>query len=244
MLPTRPKTILVLRHSPNVGPGYLEDFIKRRGLIQQLVALDAGDDLPKNPDEFGAVVALGGEMSVHSEKDFPFLKKENEFIRQSVKMGVPYLGLCLGGQLLAKAMSGKVTLNPVKEIGPYEIALNAEGLKDPLFAGFPDRFPFCQWHSDTFSELPPEAVLLAGSTACKHQAFRYGKTAYGLQFHPEATTLVLEQWCREFGSDLESPAHGHRVQEKYALCAADCVKHSDRLFKNFFQTANVIASPA
>lgn len=241
MLPTRPKTILVLRHSSRVGPGYLEDSIKRRGLTMQLVALDADDALPENPDEFGAVVVLGGEMSARSEKEFPFLKKENEFIRKTVKQGVPFLGLCLGGQLLAKAMSGKVTLNPVKEIGPYEIALNDAGLKDPLFAGFPDRFPFCQWHSDTFSELPPEAVLLAGSAACKHQAFRYGKTAYGLQFHPEVTTLVLEQWCRDFSKDLESPAHGQSVQEKYALCAADCVKHSDRLFKNFFLLANVIA---
>lgn len=239
---TRSQTILVLRHSHHVGPGYLGDFLKRRGLKQHLVALDRGEALPASPEEFGAVVVLGGEMNVHDEKKHPFLKPENTFIQQTIQRGVPYLGLCLGGQLLAKAMGGEVTKNPVKEIGPYEIALTESGSSDPLFAEFPPRFPFCQWHGDTFSTLPPDAVLLASNAMCKHQAFRLGAHAYGLQFHPETTELVLANWCRDFGSDLASSQEGIEVRQKYAQCAAECVKLSDRLFKNFFLAAKVLVA--
>lgn len=238
---TRSKNILVLRHSSSVGPGYLEDFIKRRGLTQHLLDLHEGASLPANPDEFGAVIVLGGEMNAYAEDSFPFLKKENDFIRRTVQHGVPFLGLCLGGQLLAKALGGKVTKNSEKEIGPYEIALTEEGARDPLFAGFSERFPFCQWHGDTFSSLPSDSVLLASSATCKHQAFRHGTNAYGVQFHPEVTPLVLESWCHDFSSDLTSSQHGIEVKKRYALCAADCIKLSDRLFKNFFLIARVLA---
>lgn len=233
------KTILLIRHTECVGPGYLGDFIKRRGLKSQLLTLDTGESLPAQPDAYSAVIALGGEMNAHQEKEFPFLKAENDFIRTLVEKKIPYLGICLGGQLLAKAMNGVVTKNAVPEFGPHEIALTEAGQKDPLFAGFPKRFPFCQWHGDTFSQLPDKAVLLAEGNACKHQAFRYGTNAYGLQFHPEVTALLLAVWCRDFGGQLNSSRQAHEIQDRFAVHAAECIKHSERLFKNFFQLSGV-----
>lgn len=207
-----------------------------------MLNLDAGEKFPETLDAFSAVIALGGEMNVYQEKEFPFLKDEGEFIQKLVEQEIPYLGICLGGQLLAKTMGGKVSKNAIEEFGPHEIALTDAGKKDPLFAGFPARFPFCQWHADTFSTLPPDAVLLAEGNACKHQAFRYGTNAYGLQFHPEVTAIMLDGWCVDFEAQLKSSRQAVEIKARFAQHGAECIKHSERLLKNFFLLANIAAA--
>lgn len=234
------KPVLVLRHSGSVGAGHLDHFAKARGLTLHYALLHRGDSLPLNTDEYGALVVLGGEMNVYEEETYPFLRAENEFIRRAVESGLPYLGICLGGQLLAKALGGRVTRNAKSEFGLCHIALNELGQSDPLFAGFSDSFTFCQWHGDTFSELPVGAELLATGDICQHQAFRMGRTAYGVQFHPEATVEIIERWTTEFGKELDTPEQGHRICQNFAAAESECFRHADRLFENFFKIAGII----
>jgi GMP synthase (glutamine-hydrolysing) len=116
--------------------------------------------------------------------------------------GMPVLGICLGSQLLAKAAGARVYPNAVKEIGWYSLELTADAADDPLFARCPPNPTVFQWHGDTF-ELPPGATHLAQSAACRHQAFRIGQAAWGLQFHLEVTAEMIETWLTEPGNCCE-----------------------------------------
>lgn len=122
---------------------------------------------------------------------------------------MPVLGICLGAQLLAAALGGKVFGNPVKEIGWYDVAPTREGEADPLFSSFSGTEKIFQWHGDTFT-LPHGAVHLAASADCENQAFRFGDHSYGLQFHLEADQALIERW-------LQTPVH---VREIEALAGA------------------------
>ncbi len=193
---------LVLKHADCEGLGLWEECCREEGIALEVVALHQGALLPP-PHQYQAVISLGGPMSVHDEGTYPFLKNEDAFIRQVVSEGIPFLGICLGGQLLAKALGGRVAPNVVKEIGWHSVELDQTGQRDPLFAGLPDRFSVFQWHGDTFS-IPKGAVRLATSPACENQAFRYGfgGIAYGLQFHLEVTPSLVEEWTREYAAEL------------------------------------------
>ncbi len=155
---------LVLQHVDCEGLGLWGECCREEGIALEVVALHQGALLPP-PHRFQAVICLGGPMNVYEEEAYPFLAPENALIRQVVGDGVPFLGICLGGQLLAKALGGRVTRNGVREIGWHSIDLDQQGQRDPLFAGLPDRFTVFQWHGDTFS-IPQGATRLAGSPAC------------------------------------------------------------------------------
>lgn len=163
--------------------------------------LYAGDKLPALEDVQGVVV-MGGSMNVYEEEAYPFLAPENAFIREALRLGIPYLGVCLGAQLLAKALGARVYANPVREIGYYRIECTEKPLGDPLLAGLPKHFTALQWHGDTF-DLPPGARLLATSPTCRNQAFRYGRNAYGLQFHLEVGPEMVADWCARYPEELE-----------------------------------------
>jgi GMP synthase (glutamine-hydrolysing) len=238
------KPVLVLRHTHCVGPAYWDNFAGRRQIESVQIELDKGSDLPWDLKRFSAVVVLGGAMNVYEESAYPFLKPENDWIQLVVACGMPYLGICLGGQLLAKAMGGRVTRHSIREIGLTEIELTADGERDPLFTGFPKNFEFCQWHQDTFSELPSGAVLLARGKRCPHQAFRYGRVAYGLQFHPETTSSLLEVWRESFKRDLESSEQGAQIVRHFAENEKNTLLWSERLFENFLALAAGVSRSA
>ena len=132
-------------------------------------------------------------MNVYEEMRFPFLKDEDSFLKEATRCGVPVLGICLGAQLLAKALGARVKKAPAKEVGWYRVGLTEDGRRDPLFKGIPGRLTVFQWHEDTF-EMPGGGVLIAGSFPCMHQAFRFGHNAYGLQFHIEVTSDMVKSW--------------------------------------------------
>jgi GMP synthase (glutamine-hydrolysing) len=152
-----------------------------------------GDRLPELRD-LSALIVLGGAMGANDVQRHSFLSGLKTFIGQVVAAGIPYLGICLGGQLLAAALGGLVASGRWGELGTRQVTLNREGTKDRLFRGIPEKFGSFQWHHDSF-DLPPGAVLLASSEACRHQAFRCGESAWGLQFHPEVTEQIIRDWC-------------------------------------------------
>ena len=200
--------IVVFQHLACEHPGIWRDFLREDGAEVLTVELDEGDAIPSLADA-DALLVFGGPMNVDkrvissglrgdewliAEDEPEMLAPETAAIRQAALGGMPILGVCLGAQLLAKALGARVTKNPAPEVGLLEIGLTAAGASDPLFAGWPRRTPVVQWHSDTFA-LPEGAVHLASSPLCHNQAFRHGDRSYGLQFHPEVTADMVVEWA-------------------------------------------------
>lgn len=190
------KPILVLQHVPHEGIGSLETYLAEAGLPVQYIKLF--DVVPDSLEleNAAALIVMGGPMNVDEVEKFPFLAKEIEWLREATARNMPVLGICLGSQLLAKSLGARVYAHGVKEIGWYELELTVEAEADPLFAGSKPTETVFQWHGDTF-DLPPGSVHLARSERCRHQAFRWGRNAYGFQFHIEMTPDMVESWLDE-----------------------------------------------
>ncbi len=173
-------------------------------------------------------------MKVDEEKKYPFLVPEQLFIQEVLKKQIPFLGICLGSQLLAKAAGAKVVKSPVKEIGWYNVQLTPEGQKDPLFNGFKESEPIYHWHGDMF-EIPSEGHLLATAQGCPHQAIKVGANAYGLQFHVEVTDKSIKEWCDEYCQhDLPGrPEHAQNMLNDYVRYEQQFRSQANRLYENF-----------
>jgi len=170
-------------HSLSEGLGEIAAWAQRKGHILSATHLDQGDPIPTLKD-IDWLIVMGGPMNIYEHRNYPWLVAEKVAIAQAIAQGKRVLGICLGAQLIADALGGKVFQNPEVEIGWFPIRLQAEAAQHPAFAEFPDILTPLHWHGDTFS-LPPEAVSLASSEACRHQAFANGPRIIGLQFHLE-----------------------------------------------------------
>ena len=179
----------IIQNDPEVPPGSIADHLT----VPYLVHHPYRDGLLPQVKDVSALLVLGGAMGANDDRKHPFLNDLKQLIRTVVKAGVPYLGVCLGGQLLAAALAANVASNRWEEIGNYSVALTAEGKTDFLFNLISPEFPAFQWHHDSF-DLPAGAVLLAFSDACPHQAFRVGTSSWGVQFHPEVTEEIIRCW--------------------------------------------------
>ena len=156
--------------------------------------LDEGEPLPDWRD-FAAIVAMGGPMSVNDEEELPWLGAEKALIAEAVRAGLPFFGACLGVQLLAVSLGAEVAPGPAPEVGILPVFLTEAAASDPVFADLPPELLTLQWHGDTFS-LPDGAVLLASSPAYPNQAFRWGRSAYGVQFHLELSREMAAEWAQ------------------------------------------------
>ena len=227
--------VVVFQHLACEHPGIWREFLREDGADVTTVELDQDDAIPSLA-EADALLVFGGPMNVDEHARFPWLVPETAAIRQAVLRGLPVFGVCLGAQLLARALGAPVTKNPVPEVGLLGVDLTDDGTSDPLFAGWPRRASVVQWHSDTFA-LPAGATLLATSPACRNQAFRYGECAYGLQFHPEVTADMVTEWADvpEYADAMrrlqDAPAGGPfvRVQAEAELLAL----RARQLYRNF-----------
>lgn len=195
--------VYVLQCDPEVPPGLTAVELDRLSVKWRLVRLDKGEPLPELHGS-DAIILLGGRMSANDEAAFPFLRPLKVLVRESVERDVRFLGICLGGQVLAAAFGAAVVEKRWGERGSSEVLLNPAGCDDPLFHGVPPLFPVYQWHDDSF-DLPEGAELLALSERCPHQAVRVGKRGWGLQFHPEVTSEIIDSWA-SFGSSCGNPS--------------------------------------
>jgi GMP synthase (glutamine-hydrolysing) len=186
--------VLAIVHQPDAPAGVFAEVVTGRGHALDEWGISRTPEPPAPVDSYGAVLVFGGAMHVDQEDRHGWLHDERLLLQRLLADEVPLLGVCLGGQLVAKALHGHVRRMPTPEIGWPVVELTAEAGADPLFAGLPERFPTFQWHLYHF-ELPPGAVPLA-RTDRSLQAFRAGETAWAIQFHAEVTREHLLGWLR------------------------------------------------
>lgn len=187
--------LLVFQHVPHEILGTLNPLLKDAGFRIHYVNFGRHPDARPSLDGYHGLLILGGPMGVGDREAYPHLQTELEVIAEALDRGLPMLGICLGAQLIATALGAEVKPNRRKEIGWYDVAPTATGDSDPLFSHFRGVERIFQWHGDTFA-IPRGAVHLATSAACTHQAFRYGKNVYGLQFHLEVDEAMIDRWLR------------------------------------------------
>jgi GMP synthase (glutamine-hydrolysing) len=211
------RKILAIRHVPFEHLGLIADSLTAHGIEYEYADLHAGDQ----PDIRSAdgLILMGGPMSAND--DLPYLRRELDLIGEAASEGLPILGVCLGSQLIAKALGARVYRNPVKEIGWYKVDWTEAAARDSLHHDLSGSETVFQWHGETF-DLPPGAELLATSDACRHQAYRVGSNIYGLQYHLEVTPHIIADWLqqdancgdvREISTPVDPHAHAPRLKE-------------------------------
>ena len=188
----RPK-ILVFQHVPYEPLGTLDPLLKEAGFRIRYVNFGREPESRPSLDGYEALIILGGPMNSDQIESHPNLITEVEIIREAIDRQLSVLGICLGAQLLAKALGGTVSRNKTREIGWYDVELTDAGASDAVLSGFAAVQEVFQWHEDGI-QLPPGTVHLAASDASDVQAFRHGEHVYGFQFHLEVNLSLIERW--------------------------------------------------
>ncbi len=203
---------LVLQHINIEHPGIFLKFMKEDGIYIDTIELDENEKIP-DINKYDAMIVMGGPMDTWQEETYPWLKAEKENIHNFVSIKKkPYLGLCLGAQLLSEAIGGKVRKMTTPEIGVLNVSIKDN---NSIFAGIDKNLKALQWHSYEVCELPSSANILASSPACSIQAFSSEK-AFGLQFHVEQTNKTVPEWAcvPEYKAALEDTL-GQNALEKF-----------------------------
>jgi GMP synthase-like glutamine amidotransferase len=203
------KPVVIFRHAATEGPGYFATYLDRHGVPWELVRVDAGDAVPARAVQFSGLVFMGGPMSVNDE--LPWIAPVLKLIRDARDAGVPTLGHCLGGQLIAKALGGAVTRNPVKEIGWGRVDVLPGGLAAEWFGAQMKSFESFHWHGETFS-IPPGATRILESGHCVNQGFALGKHL-GLQCHVEMTEELIRSWTQTGADEIRQSSASPGVQK-------------------------------
>lgn len=236
-----PKPLLFIKNVDYDTPGSLGEQAERWGIPLRVIEYYRGERLSSAEiDDYSAYFSLGGPYHLHSDLEkLPFLAEEIEFLRQVVERVKPVLGVCLGSQLLAKALGAKVYRHNQTEIGCQQARLTDAGKKDPLFLDFPNLFITFHWHSDTF-ELPKGAVLLAQSEITPNQAFRFGEIVYGVQFHAEITRKTVDDWIRLYSINLRRKGiSAEEFSHSFDLREGEYRRLSALMLRNFLEIAGI-----
>ena len=210
--------VVAFRHVAFEGLGLIEPTLEDHGISVEFPDLfQSGATLPDLTTAAG-LIFMGGPMSAND--DLPYLRQEIQVIRHAVEAGQPVLGVCLGSQLIAKALGANVYKNSTKEIGWFDVHLTDAGRQDPILSGLEGSETVFHWHGETF-DLPEGAAWLAYSDACRHQAYRVGLKTYGLQFHLEVTPEMISDWCSQDANcgdvrELQTPVDPNRNAQRLA----------------------------
>jgi GMP synthase-like glutamine amidotransferase len=191
------KDLLVLQHIEIEDPGYLMDLMRADDMRITQIELDAGESIPADLDAFDAMLCMGGPMDTWMELEYPWLVDEKRCIRDWViERQKPFLGFCLGCQLLGEVLGGRVERSTPPEIGLLDIEMSAAAAHDPLFADYPSVIKALQWHSYEVRGLDsiPGVTLLGSSASTPYQIFSYREHAWAMQFHVEVRTDTVQQW--------------------------------------------------
>jgi GMP synthase-like glutamine amidotransferase len=193
------KPVLIFRHSATEGPGHLAVYLDAHRISWSLVRIDEGEPVPVDASGAAGLVFMGGPMSVNDS--LPWIEQVCDLIRDAVARDVPVLGHCLGGQLMAKALGGQVSLNPVSEIGWGDVTREPTSAASEWLGEGAPTFRAFHWHSETFS-IPPGATRVMASAHCRNQGFAQGKH-FAMQCHVEMTKDLIASWCKSGAREIE-----------------------------------------
>ena len=235
------KNILILQHLKSLTPGLILDLLKKDKFNLTIIQLDEGEEIPKKLSNFDAMLCMGGPMDTWMEDKFPWLKKEKIKIKEFViNLRKPYLGICLGCQLLGEILGGKVVKSNPAEIGILDIKMNKERKSDKIFSEFPQIIKALQWHSYEVHDLEKnENVKIIGSSpTTKYQIFKYMDHAYGIQFHTEIKNGAVYNLLKipELKKSLEDNlgiAAIKKFDEDAQLNMKEINKNAENLYNNF-----------
>jgi GMP synthase-like glutamine amidotransferase len=226
---------LIIQHVLCEGPGLLYPALSAAGWELDLrVMSEGGVVLPNSLEGYQALIILGGPMGAYEEERYPYLYQVENLIRDAYAQKIPTLGICLGAQIIARAMGAWVGPNTVKEIGWSKVYLTPEGKDFWLFEGLPKELWVFQWHGDTFA-LPSGATLLAEGVDCKNQAFLLGDSLLALQFHLEVTPEMVDEWCRVYRDELVEfggPGFAEKLSEETKRRFEEDRKIRERFLEN------------
>lgn len=192
---TKQRRLLIVQHEDDAGIGRFAAPLDEMGLLITTVGPGVGVEVPESLNDADGLIVLGGSPGPNDDGVAPWLPRVRALIQEALDRELPYLGICLGGQMLAVVADGAV--GPVRtrpEIGLCQIETTAAGLSDPLIGSLPKQTRSMQWHFEEVLALPPGSVSLMASDVCPNQAFRVGPRAWGLQFHPEANAISAKSW--------------------------------------------------
>jgi GMP synthase (glutamine-hydrolysing) len=234
------KPILAIEQDPTLpGLGLLGRVVRARGLPIVSAHAWEGDLDGMQALDFSGIVPLGGSMHAWDEERLPYLGRQRELLREAVDDGVPVLGICLGAQLLARALGAEVRPAERPETGWLPVEATPEAADDPLLAHLREPVGVYQWHLDVF-DLPAGAIRLARNDQSENQAFRFGKRAWGLQFHPEVDAPLFAGWMQNYA---DAPARqGLDLDALKAAIAAGSPEFTEPLFGAFCTVCVAAAS--
>ena len=236
------KHALVLQHFHENPPGRVGNLLDKHAIPFDLIHV--GQDSLPNPRDYGAIIVLGGTQHLYNKSKYPYTTHEEIYIYRAIEDRVPYLGMCLGGQLLANTFKAPIRKLPKEHIGFLRIKFTEVGQKDPLYAGLPGYQQAFQWHEDCF-DLPLGAVPLAHHEDGANQAFRYLDSAYGLQYHIELTEDMLDLWLhdpalkKEFIDEYGTERYEHVEREAIELYPT-YASHAQLLVENFLRISKLV----
>lgn len=222
--------VTILRHIECEGPGYLEKTLEKHHIPTTLIALDRGDNIPKDTGDTSGLIIMGGPMSVNDNDEW--IKNETLLIRKAIDQGLPVLGHCLGGQFIAKALGAKITQNPTKEIGWLPVYADKLDTSNNWLSGFQQPQFVFNWHGETF-ELPKGAELLLSSKDCTNQAFQYKENVYAFQCHIEMTRDMIDEWSTLYADEISTPSD--TIQSK-----SDMMQSTEQHIKNLNRLADCV----
>ena len=233
--------VIVLQHIKIEDPGFIKDLMIQDGAKLTTIELDEGQKIPSDLSKFDAMFCMGGPMDTWMVKEFPWLVEEKNKIKQFViDLNKPYLGFCLGCQLLGEVVGGKVVRSKNPEIGMLNINFSSNKKNDLLFSSFPEKITSLQWHSYEVQDLEKnkDVTLIASSPETKYQIFKYQNHAYGIQFHIEVKNTTVGDWgcVPEYKSALEKQL-GEGALDKFEKDSHKHMpsmnKYSKILYENF-----------
>lgn len=231
--------VLLLGHDPSETFGVAREALALAGVPVEEHHAGTGDVLPRI-EEISGLIMFGGEMNVDMTDRYPFLADERKLVREAVMAAVPYLGICLGAQMLARALDRRVYPAGVREIGFNALRPTPEAALDPFLSVFDDGDMVFHWHEDTF-DLPEGAALLARGDHVPMQAFRIGDHAWGLQFHVEVDRPELELWLKRAGEDVVC-AWGSTVEQVLDEADRHLEAQEEKAREVFRRFASVVGS--
>ena len=243
------RKLLVFQHVAAEPLGTLDRQFRDAGFRIRYTNFSRHPDAEPDVRRYHGLVVLGGPMSAEHSARHPHIEFERAAIREAVSFGMPVLGICLGAQLIAASLGARTLRRAASEIGWYEVRPTPAGRSDPLFAQLDAAEQVFQWHNDTFT-LPPGSVRLAESERCQQQAFRFGDSVYGLQFHLEVDAALIRRWLQTPSYLKELEAQPDAGGASGILAATE--RHIERLhalsgavfgefIRRFYQTRRRIA---